>query len=537
MYLGGAVLARGTQVINGTEYVFEDQPYWDSEKKRGAHKRVYIGKLVDGEFVPNKRYLLEQELAETKKKLQPGPVPSGKSLRQFYGAVYLLEQIGQTIGVIQDLKRSFPATYQQMLSIVYYLILENSPLYRFSKWSRTHKHPYGKDIPSQRSSELLTTIDEAAKMKFFSLQAERRLETEFLAFDITSISSYSELIKQVKYGKNKEGDRLPQINLALLLGEQSGLPAYYRKLPGNVSDVKTVTNLLKDITFLDMDKVKLVMDRGFYSAENINALYKHRYKFLIGAKLSLSLVKKKLEEIRGSLKTRKHYYPEAGLFALSFLDSWPYEEMKPRSGETIRESRRMYFHFYYNDRKATDDRSRFYHELDAWEEELSSGHRKPEHEKKYSKYFKVTTTPIRGVKIEPKQRAIDTAEQNLGYFVLMSNGISKPMEALQIYRTKDMVEKAFGNLKEHLNMRRESVASEEGLEGKLFLQFIGLIYLCHIKKIMDEKKLFSKYSLQELLDELDIIELYQHPGKRGYIGEITGKQRAIYEAMKVAVPT
>ncbi|EHL06220.1 hypothetical protein HMPREF0322_03098 [Desulfitobacterium hafniense DP7] len=30
-------------------------------------------------------------------------------------------------------------------------------------------------------------------MKFFSLQAGRRLETEFLAFDITSISSCSEL--------------------------------------------------------------------------------------------------------------------------------------------------------------------------------------------------------------------------------------------------------------------------------------------------------------------------------------------------------
>ncbi|BAE84441.1 MULTISPECIES: hypothetical protein [Desulfitobacterium] len=103
-------------------------------------------------------------------------------------------------------------------------------------------------------------------MKFFSLQAGRRLETEFLAFDITSISSCSELIRQVKYGKNKEGDRLPQTNLALLLGEQSGLPAYYRKLPDNVSDVKTIASHLKDITFLKLDKIKLFVDRGFYSS-------------------------------------------------------------------------------------------------------------------------------------------------------------------------------------------------------------------------------------------------------------------------------
>ncbi|HZK26067.1 MAG TPA: hypothetical protein VFD00_00800 [Thermoclostridium sp.] len=49
-------MSRGTQVINETEFVFEDQPYWDSKKKRGAHKRVYIGKNVNCEFVANKLY-------------------------------------------------------------------------------------------------------------------------------------------------------------------------------------------------------------------------------------------------------------------------------------------------------------------------------------------------------------------------------------------------------------------------------------------------------------------------------------------------
>jgi len=32
--------------------------------------------------------------------------------------------------------------------------VDGVPMYRFSRWSRTHKHPFGKDIPSQRSSEL-----------------------------------------------------------------------------------------------------------------------------------------------------------------------------------------------------------------------------------------------------------------------------------------------------------------------------------------------------------------------------------------------
>ena len=111
-------------------------------------------------------------------------------------------------------------------------------------------------------------------MHFFRLQARRRAEKEYWAYDTTSISSYSETLKQVKYGKNKDGDKLPQFNLTLLFGEQSGLPFYYRKIAGNIPDVKTIHELVRELDALGYEKVKLVMDRGFYSADNINALYK-----------------------------------------------------------------------------------------------------------------------------------------------------------------------------------------------------------------------------------------------------------------------
>lgn len=67
--------------------------------------------------------------------------------------------------------------------------------------------------------------------------------------------------------------RFHKINLALLFGETSRLPVYYRKLPGNISDVKTVQNMLSDIDFLKLDKVKLVMDRADFTARTISMLY------------------------------------------------------------------------------------------------------------------------------------------------------------------------------------------------------------------------------------------------------------------------
>lgn len=184
-------------------------------------------------------------------------------MRQFYGATYLLDRIYDKTGIAADFGKCFGSLAPQILSIAYYLILEEgNPLYRFSRWSNSHRHPYGKDIPSQRSSELFGLIVEDVKMSYLKHQSKRHSCNEYLAFDTTSISSYSTLIKQAKYGKNKEGASLPQINLALLYGEKSMLPVYCRKLAGNITDVKTIENLVRDVGFLKLEKLKLVMDRA-----------------------------------------------------------------------------------------------------------------------------------------------------------------------------------------------------------------------------------------------------------------------------------
>lgn len=331
-------------------------------------------------------------------------------------------------------------------------------MYRFQKWGATHKHPFNEDIPSQRMSELFSKISEDKKLEYFRKQAKRRSEKEYLAFDTTSISSYSELLKQVKYGKNKEDDDLPQINLAMLFGKRSMLPVYYRKLPGNIPDVNTIENLLKDIDFLDLEKLKLVMDRGFYSEKNINDLMKHHHKFLIGVKTSLKIVGRHLNQLRDDLVTRINYNSELHLYVKTFADEWDYTEEKPRLGETVTDKRRVYIHIYFNDQHCTDDRDRFNHMLDRYEDELRSGYRNPEHEKAYARYFELHETPARRLKISYKEDAIRQAERNYGYFVLMTNGIKDPVEALRTYRLRDPIEKSFENLKERLDMRRMSVS-------------------------------------------------------------------------------
>jgi exonuclease V gamma subunit len=86
-------------------------------------------------------------------------------------------------------------------------------------------------------------------------------------------------------------------------------------------------------------------------------------------------------------------------------------------------------------------------------------------------------------------------------------------------------------------LRRTSVSSEENLDGKLFVQFVALMYLSYVSKAMSDNQLFKSYTLQELLDELDVIERFEQPGRKHRIGEMTKKQMSLYEYLGVAVPT
>lgn len=520
----------------GVTYAYESISYWDKDKQQSRAKRKCIGR-VDPEtqkVVPTRK----RKTPTSGKKTKRGPVPITRSARRFYGANYLFDRIGEDTGVIEDLKKCFPESYRQILSIAYYLILEDkNPLSRFPRWSAIHWHPYGESISSQRSSELFASITEEARQRFFSLQGKRRVDREYLAYDSTSISSYSKCLRQVRYGKNKDHEHLPQINLTLLFGQQSRLPFYYRKLAGNIPDVKTLRKLLADMNTLAYDKkIKVVLDRGFFSAANINDMYRHHIKFLIAAKLPLKLVKTHLDTVRDKMRSWTYYSHAYQLYAYSLPVTWEYVQDRPYKGDTINADRRMYLHLYYSPERALEDEKAFNSRLVELQEELLSGQRHPEHEKQYAKYFEVKSTPVRGTKVMAKEEAIAEAKRNYGYFALLSNEIKDAMEALEIYRNKDLVEKAFDNLKDRLNLRRVAVSSEQSLDGKLFVQFIALIFLSYIMKKMQENKMFKDHTMQEILDDLDIIECFEVPGQKLMVGETTKRQMELYSKLGVTPP-
>ena len=529
-----------TDKRTGITYAYETQYYWDKEKQQSRAKRVCVGKVdpVTNEIIPTRGRSKKKETPSNRPVLKRGSRSFCETKHLYYGATYLFDKLADELGLVADLKLCFPDSYKKLLSIAYYLILEdNNPLYRFEKWNHTHKHPYGADICSPRSSEFFSSITDEQINKFFRLQGKRRVEDEYWAYDSTSISSYSETLAQVQYGKNKEDDKLPQLNLLLVFGEESGLPFYYRKLAGNIPDSKTVKHLLQDLDILGFGKTKFVMDRGFYSEDNINGLYREHVKFLVGVKLSLKFIKKNLDVIYDDIRMFTNYDESIETYGYTVQAEWDYTQERSYKGGVIKDKRRIYIHYFYSIEKGAEDEQAFDKRIAGLCKELLEDKPVESHRKAYEQFFEVKTTPKRGRQVYYKEDAIKEARKYLGYFALITNETMDAFTALHLYRMKDVVEKAFGNIKERLNMRRLLVSSEKGLDGKIFTEFVALILISHLDHKMKESGLYNNYTMQSLLDKLDVLECFEDANHSLRIGEMLVKQAEIYEALGIEAPT
>ena len=101
------------------------------------------------------------------------------------------------------------------------------------------------------------------------------------------------------------------------------------------------------------------MDRGFYSKENIDALYQNHLKFLMATKVSLKYVQEELSKVRVNIRTRANYNASYQLYSHTATIDWEYSQKRPYKGNTIEWKRRMYLHLYFSGEKALEHENCF----------------------------------------------------------------------------------------------------------------------------------------------------------------------------------
>ena len=125
--------------------------------------------------------------------------------------------------------------------------------------------------------------------------------------DSTSISSYSKFLSDVHWGKNKEYDKLKQLNLMVMYDMESELPVHYRNLPGNIPDSRTLRLLIEELQAEDFSNFGLILDRAYLTKENMTLFVGNGYKGIFMAKTSDSNIKKGDRKSRDKRRQHKAY--------------------------------------------------------------------------------------------------------------------------------------------------------------------------------------------------------------------------------------
>ena len=495
---------------NGVTYVYENVSVWNKEKQRCDCKRTCIGKLdpQTGDFISNKAKIEKRRTFEVRS----------------IGCTLLFDSIVHNIGLLKPLRDVFGGDADKILTCAYQQLCSKKPLAYVEYWQRTNIAPTGDILTSQKVSELLPTIDEGKQFDFFKRWINnQQKENVYLALDITSVSSYSEQNEFVRFGYNRDGEALPQINILMLMSEKSRLPLFYDVIPGSIHDVSTLKCALQQFKLVDAKKLHLVMDKGFYSKKNVDAMYNAKMKFIIGVSFTSNLAKRAVEEVKDAIDDYENYCEILGecLFVKSKLDKW--------------NDHRYYVHVYFDSAKADCEYRSFLKDLKTWEKELRSGKAKKENQKYYTKYFKVKDPPARGKKIAIKRNEIEEFKnKQAGFFVIASNCEKDPVKALELYRDKDSVEKGFDDLKNTIDGKRLRVKSAPSMQGRLFIQFITLILAAHIRKVMKEYAMLSNHTMTDLVNELKTLQHIKAEGNKieGYTA-LTKFQGEIFDAFGI----
>lgn len=508
----------------GVTYVYSVTSYWDKEKKAPRNRQVCIGKLdkETGEIVPTmrKRKIIERA------SVSPGVTATVRVA----GPFMLLNQLSEETGLTSLVKRCFPEQHAMIMSLVHFIVHKGLPLSRSESWSSGHLHPMEGIIASQRISELLVKITESDRQRFLSLWLTKMTEGDYLCYDITSVSSYSRGNEYIKFGYNRDGESLPQINLAMLFGQKSKLPAYYRRMQGNISDVATLKTTVKSLDFLGASPLNLVLDRGFYSESNITELLDKRYHFTIAVPSGLKWVQSLINLHYESISSPRNYRQiddDESLHVVTERRSW---------GE---KRRRVYLHIYYNAAQAAKEFDRFTRELLAYKEEVESNRRHKDHEENYARFLCIRNTPKRGMRVTFNDPEIQKHRKRYaGFFCILSSKIKDPMDALRIYREKDSVENSFDDLKNALDMKRLRIHSAAAMDSRLFLQFLALILVCRIRNTTRDDKKLRNLTVREIMEEMETLSQITYSNRYGQLHtETNPMQRKIMDAFNLTIPT
>jgi len=281
---------------NGDIYILERQTIYDTDKK---YNKVLNSKLIakipkdEKDPVPTRPKRSKTTKSDTGTK-----IVSAK--RMHVGMMDIIDHIGKVSGIDDAVYASADiGTAQKIISLARYLLATNGQsLPGIQTWQFNHPLPYEDGISEDVYHNLFVQIglDESLQQSFFQKRCESLSAEDALAYDSTTISVYSENQNDARFGFNKAHDSLKTIKLLTLYSIDSRQPKAFTKQPGNLPDVISVTNAIKQLTALGVNTTEIITDNGYYSEQNLSELLQAGFDFITLAKNSLKWIRPEIDK-------------------------------------------------------------------------------------------------------------------------------------------------------------------------------------------------------------------------------------------------
>ena len=504
----GKITRRKKSNIVYIEYEY-DRVY-DPSRKYTFPKRVTIGKLSDTDpelMRPNQnflKYFPDAELPESKSR-------TSKSSCLRVGAYFVLRKLIEECSLKDILGKYFvPRDIGLFLDLaVYSIIAENNAAQYYPDY--TYNHPLFTEKMKQYSdstvSDFLNSVTDDQSTGFLNTWNESRNYREkiYISYDSTNKNCQEGDIEMVEFGHPKVDVGEPIFNYVVAYDSHNQEPLFYEKYIGSLNDISQLQFMLDKASGYGYKKIGFILDRGYFSSENIQYMDKCGYSFIIMVKGMSALVNELILENKGTFENKRiNNIYEYGVY-----------------GKTIRhrlyasDKKERYFHLYHSISKESAERMEIENRINQMTQYLKKYQNKvKEFGPGFEKYFNLHYDEKSQAFILPEERS-SVLERELdlaGYFCIITSEKMSAKEAIELYKSRDVSEKLFRGDKSYLGNKSIRVYSEESARAKIFVEFVAMIVRCKMYiKLKEEMKKLDKrpnyMTVPAALKELEKIEM------------------------------
>jgi transposase len=502
------------KIINGMEYVYEITPYYDPETRKVRQKSRYLGKKQEDRVVRVRDRKLKDVFS--------------------YGEFLPVQQIIKHYRLDKFLSGELGKVQAQVVMILCMArLFRGLSLQHVSNWYEgTWMYYLSRDLPLSPASisRLLTVIGQGRLQDRLAEHLIRQLKSKrTLLYDITSVSSYSELIKLLEWGYNRDHLDLPQVNLSMIIDKQEGIPLGYEIYPGSISDVKTLRNTVKKLKALGVKDFTLVLDRGFFSIENIELLLEHQAEFILAVPERYASVQALISRLARTIERPRNMqkFNDQVLFVTPV--------------DMTLGGRRLAGYCYFNPARAQQEKDSFYKRLFSIQQQI--GQLRPGKDLKaraldiignLNGYFTLKIS-AEGITAEIKEKAVARRLNKKGLFIIACQGEQSWDSCLAAYKEKEMIERSFNILKNDLEFSTPHTHKEDTLKGLMFISLLALLLRMKMVNTLKNAGLIKDYSVEMMILQLEKMKAVVTDNGQVFYTEMTKKQRELLETFN-AVP-